>query len=53
MWSWPTSAAGSGMALVEGPDEFAGAGFAYDVSPIRMEDGTYRDEIRDGVATAQ
>ncbi|NBX25440.1 MAG: hypothetical protein EBQ99_05245 [Planctomycetes bacterium] len=31
----------------------AGAGFAYDVSPIRMEDGTYRDEIRDGVATAQ
>lgn len=31
----------------------AGAGLAYDVSPIRMEDGVYRDEIRDGVATAQ
>ena len=31
----------------------AGAGFAYDVSPIRIEDGVYRDEIRDGVATAQ
>jgi hypothetical protein len=31
----------------------AGAGFSYDVSPIRIEDGTYRDEIRDGIATAQ
>jgi hypothetical protein len=31
----------------------AGAGFAYDASPIRLEDGVYRDEIRDGVATAQ
>ena len=31
----------------------AGAGLAYDVSPIRVDDGVYRDEIRDGVATAQ
>ena len=28
-------------------------GFAYEVSPIEMSDGIYRDEIRDGVATAQ
>ena len=28
-------------------------GFAYEVSPIQMGDGIYRDEIRDGVATAQ
>ena len=28
-------------------------GFAYEVSPIEMRDGIYRDEIRDGVATAQ
>jgi hypothetical protein len=28
-------------------------GFAYEVSPIQMSDGIYRDEIRDGVATAQ
>ncbi|MCE9620172.1 MAG: hypothetical protein K8R92_09715 [Planctomycetes bacterium] len=28
-------------------------GFAYDVSPIQLGDGVYRDEIRDGVATAQ
>jgi hypothetical protein len=28
-------------------------GLAYDVSPIQMVDGVYRDEIRDGVATAQ
>lgn len=28
-------------------------GFAYEVSPIQMDDGIYRDEIRDGVTTAQ
>ena len=28
-------------------------GFAYEVSPIEISDGIYRDEIRDGVATAQ
>ncbi len=28
-------------------------GFAYEVSPIQINDATYRDEIRDGVATAQ
>jgi len=31
----------------------AASGLSYDVSPIRIDDGTYRDEIRDGVATAQ
>jgi hypothetical protein len=31
----------------------AATGLSYDVSPIRIEDGVYRDEIRDGIATAQ
>lgn len=34
-------------------DAVAGAGLAYDASPIRIEDATYADEIRDGVAKAQ
>jgi len=34
-------------------DAIAETGMAYDVSPIRLDDGVYRDEIRDGVATAQ
>jgi hypothetical protein len=34
-------------------DVIAESGIAYDVSPIRIDDGVYRDEIRDGVATAQ
>jgi hypothetical protein len=34
-------------------DAIAESGIAYDVSPIRIDDGVYRDEIRDGVATAQ
>lgn len=34
-------------------DVVAAAGLAYDVAPIRIDDGVYRDEIRDGVATAQ
>jgi hypothetical protein len=34
-------------------DVVAAAGLAYDVAPIRVDDGVYRDEIRDGVATAQ
>jgi hypothetical protein len=34
-------------------DRVAEIGLSYDVSPIRIEDGVYRDEIRDGVATAQ
>ena len=34
-------------------ERVAEIGLSYDVSPIRIEDGVYRDEIRDGVATAQ
>ena len=34
-------------------DAVAESGLPYDVSPIRIDDGVYRDEIRDGVATAQ
>jgi hypothetical protein len=34
-------------------EAIAGAGLSYDVSPMRVEDATYRDEIRDGIATAQ
>lgn len=34
-------------------DAVAEAGLAYDVSPIRLENATYADEIRDGVAKAQ
>jgi hypothetical protein len=34
-------------------DAIAATGLSYDVSPIRIEDGVYRDEIRDGIATAQ
>lgn len=34
-------------------DVVAASGLSYDVSPIRVEDGTYADEIRDGVAKAQ
>jgi hypothetical protein len=34
-------------------ERVAEVGLSYDVSPIRIDDGIYRDEIRDGVATAQ
>lgn len=34
-------------------DAVAEAGLAYDASPIRVENATYADEIRDGVAKAQ
>lgn len=34
-------------------DAVAASGLPYDVSPIRVENATYADEIRDGVARAQ